>query len=62
MLLKLKAKRVEKGMTQKDLADKLGIATATYNRKEKGLAHFSFNEILKILEILECSFEDIFLQ
>lgn len=62
MLLKLKAKRVEKGMTQTDMAKLIGIATATYNHKENGSATFSFNEILKILNILECKFEDIFLQ
>lgn len=62
MLLKLKAKRVEKGMTQTDMAKRIGIAVATYNHKENGSATFSFNEILKILNILECKFEDIFLQ
>lgn len=62
MLLKLKAKRVEKGMTQTDLANKIGIAVATYNRKENGYAYFSFNEVLRILDVLECKFEDIFLQ
>lgn len=62
MLLKLKAKRVEKGLTQTQLAQKIGIATATYNHKENGTAHFSFQEIVKLLDILECKFEDIFLQ
>lgn len=62
MLLKLKAKRVEKGMTQTDMATRIGIAVATYNHKENGSATFSFDEILKILNILECKFEDIFLQ
>ena len=62
MLFKLKGKRVEKGMTQTDMAKQIGIAVATYNHKENGSATFSFNEILKILNILECKFEDIFLQ
>ena len=62
MLLKLKAKRVEKGLTQTDMANKIGIAPATYNHKENGQAYFSFKEILKILELLDCRFEDIFLQ
>lgn len=62
MLLKLKAKRVEKGLTQTQLANLIGIAPATYNHKENGVAYFSFNEILKLLNVLECSFEDIFLQ
>ncbi len=62
MLLKLKAKRVEKGLTQTQLAKMIGIAPATYNHKENGTAHFSFQEIVKLLEVLECKFEDIFLQ
>ena len=62
MLMKLKAKRVEKGLTQTEMAKRIGIAIATYNHKENGSATFSFNEILKILDILDCKFEDIFLQ
>ena len=62
MLLKLKAKRVEKGLTQAQIAKMIGIAPATYNHKENGSAHFSFNEIVKLLEVLNCKFEDIFLQ
>lgn len=60
MLSKLKGKRVEKGYTQKDLAKLLNIETATYTRKENGLVQFRLDEINKILEILQCKFEDIF--
>jgi DNA-binding XRE family transcriptional regulator len=61
MLLRLKAKRVELGYTQTDMANKINIAVATYNHKENGSADFSYKEILKLLEILDCKFEDIFL-
>lgn len=61
MLVRLKAKRVEKGLTQEDVAKAIGMATATYNHKENGLALFNINEITKILNLLECKFEDIFL-
>lgn len=61
MLLKLKAKRVGQGLTQTQLAQKMNIATATYNHKENGSADFSYKEILKLLDILDCKFEDIFL-
>lgn len=60
MLSKLKGKRVEKGLTQKELAKLLNIETATYTRKENGLVQFRLDEINKILEILQCKFEDIF--
>lgn len=62
MLVKLKAKRVEKQLTQTQMAKLMGIGIATYNHKENGTAFFSFQEVLKILEILDCKFEDIFLQ
>jgi len=62
MLLKLKAKRVERNLTQTELANIIGIAPATYNRKENGMAYFSFQEIIKLLNALDCKFEDIFLQ
>lgn len=60
MLSKLKGKRVEKGLTQKKMAELLNIETATYTRKEKGTTQFRLDEINKILEILQCKFEDIF--
>jgi DNA-binding XRE family transcriptional regulator len=62
MLVKLKAKRVEKQLTQTQMAKLIGMGTATYNHKENGTAFFSFQEVIKILEILDCKFEDIFLQ
>ena len=62
MLVKLKGKRVEKGMTQTDIATKLNMATSTYNLKENGIREFSMTECIEIMKILECSFEDIFLQ
>lgn len=62
MLVKLKGKRVEKGLTQHDIAKMLGMATATYNLKENGKVEFSMRECISIMKILECTFEDIFLQ
>ena len=59
---KLKAKRVEHGLTQADLADKLGVDISTYNAKEQGKRDFTIKEILQLLNILQCKFEDIFLK
>lgn len=61
MQMKLKAKRVEKGLTQTEIAKLIGIAPATYNHKENGSAYFSFQEICKLLQVLDCKFEDIFI-
>lgn len=61
MNLKLRAKRVEKGFTQGELAEALGVSTATYNRYEKGHTEMTESTINKLLQILECKYEDIFL-
>lgn len=58
---KLKAKRVEQGYTQTKIADELGIETCTYNAKELGKRSFTVSELIKLLSILNCKFEDIFL-
>lgn len=62
MLVKLKGKRVEKGLTQEDIAKKLDMAISTYNQKENGKVEFSMTECINIMTILQCTFEEIFLQ
>lgn len=62
MLVKLKGKRVEKGYTQGEISKLLNMAKSTYNQKENGNREFSMSECIKIMKILECTFEDIFLQ
>ena len=56
MNLKLRAKRVEKGFTQGELAEALGVSTATYNRYEKGYTEMTESTINKLLKILECKY------
>lgn len=62
MLVKLKAKRVEKGLNQSDLASQINMSLSTYSTKESGKREFSMNECIAIMKILDCKFEDIFLQ
>lgn len=62
MLLKLRGKRVEKEMTQQELAKQLGISTNAYNLKEIGKREFKMSEINLLLELLDCKYEDIFFQ
>lgn len=57
---KLKLARIEKGLYQKDMADKLGISRLSYLLKENGERDFTEWEIMKICEILEKSPEDLF--
>lgn len=56
---KLKGARVSKGYTQEHLAEKLGISTKTYNRKELGFVEFNRREIARLMEVLDLSQEDI---
>ncbi len=59
--MKLKAKRVENGMTQAEVAKRLGIATPTYIHKENGDTLFNLHEVKQLLLLFNCKFEDIFL-
>lgn len=61
--LELKAELVRKGISQKDLAVKLGIDVATLYRKMKGKSDFSRSElqiIRSILRLSDVQFEQIF--
>lgn len=60
MNIKLRAKRVEHQYTQAQLGKLLGMNTATYNRKEKGIVDFTLTEIQDLLYYLDCDFNDIF--
>ena len=60
-MLKLKGKRVEKGLTQEKIAKLLNMEKSAYARKENEVVQFRLDEVKRILEILDCSFDDIFL-
>lgn len=55
----LKSKRVLKGFTQKDVAEKLGVSGKTYNHKEQGKIVFKPNEIISVSKILDLTISDI---
>lgn len=50
MLYELQKERKRRKLTQKDMADLLGVVPLTYFRKENGKTDFSDAEKLKILE------------
>ena len=60
MNIKLRAKRVEKGMNQTELANKLNISLSTYSMKETGKLDFTLSEIQDLMYYLDCEFNDIF--
>lgn len=51
-LSRLKAERVAKGLTQAEMAKKIGISTNAYWRKEHGYRDISVEEFVKILNVL----------
>jgi len=57
---KLKKMRENKGLSQKQIAEKLFMDVSNYNRREKGLSKITSNEWEKLASILEVSVEDIY--
>lgn len=53
--------RKEAGLTQQDLADKLGISVTTYANKENGHHQFWANEMFFIRNYFGIPLDDIFL-
>ena len=45
-LSNIKAERVRAGLTQEQLAKKLGISATSYNLKETGARHFTVEELM----------------
>ena len=58
---KLVGKRKEKGLSQEEMAKKIGISKNNYYLKETGKLDFGLSEVRIILKILGCSYEEIFL-
>lgn len=57
---KLKGARVEKGLTQEDMAERIGISTYSYLMKENGKRDFTLTEMKKICKILGKELSEIF--
>ena len=52
--------RKEKSITQKEMAQKLGISETAYRQKEKGQRAFKSDEMFIIADILEKDIGEIF--
>lgn len=53
--LEIKGARARLGFTQKDVADKLGISLASYQKKECGSVRFSDDEKVGLTKVLGLS-------
>lgn len=49
----IKAERVRKGLTQAELAKKLGLSVTSYNQKELGHIQFRLDEFIHICHVLD---------
>lgn len=58
ILRKIKAARVTKGLSQKDMAKQLDVSISTYSRLESGVTKISYDMILKISNILSLTLYD----
>ena len=56
-----KAARVNKGLTQADVAQYMGVSVDVIKRIEAGKRPLKVTEMEKLCELYECSFDDIFL-
>ena len=53
-------RKIERSMTQKDMADLLGISVMTYKRKESGEYPFNQDEMFKIAELFNVKIDELF--
>lgn len=58
-LKELKRRRINKDLSQQELASKIGVDRMTYWRKENGMRDFNRTEIENISKVLELSPIDI---
>lgn len=57
---KLEGKLAEKGITDERFGIELGLSASSISRRMSGEVEFDLTEIKKILELLECKFDEIF--
>lgn len=62
MLEKLRQARVNAGLTQSQMGEKLGLTLAGYRQKEIGERKISIKEANKIANILGVTLDDIFFE
>jgi len=61
-LMRLKRLRVEKNITQMEIAKKLGISCSNYIQKENAYLPFTQWEIERLLIILNTTYDDVFIK
>ena len=57
--IKIKAMRIKRGLTQKQLADRLGVKQQNVSDWERSLRSPSVKNLKKLSEILNCQIDDL---
>ncbi|OHW63125.1 helix-turn-helix protein [Andreesenia angusta] len=55
----LVGERSKKGLTQADMASRMGVTLQTYHNKESGTRAFTLKDVEKISNILDLAIEDV---
>jgi len=58
---KMKQRRTDRGMTQKELARAIGVSSITIGRYEKNHRIPDSNTLIRIIQKLNCQYDDLFL-
>ena len=58
--IKLKIARIEKGFSQQELADRIGVTRQTIGLIEKGKYNPTLNLCIKIAQVLDKTLNDLF--
>ena len=55
----LKILRVQNGYTQRDVAEKLGVAYQSYQAYERGVAVPTLQNFIRLVKLFDVSYEDL---
>ena len=57
---RIKMYRMAKGLTQENLAEKIGLSRNYYSAAERGIYSLNIDKIVEIINILDCTADEIF--
>ena len=58
---KIKARRVELDIKQKQMSEMLKCSTVTYSKKERGVVDFEGKELLMVSQVLKIPMEELYI-
>ena len=58
---KIKARRVELDIKQKQMSEMLKCSTVTYSKKERGIVEFEGKELLMVSQVLKIPMEELYI-